>query len=319
MSSVSWTAVDWSRHVHEAHVDGRRVSYADYGSGPTVLLIHGMAGSWRNWLLNVPTLARDQRVIAVDLPGFGDSDALPRGAAFGQYVDVIAGLLDTLGIEDVAVVGHSFGGLVALSLAEGRPDRVAAVVLVAGGGVELSLPRLTAIRAAFALLHVLLLVPGAVRVLRSPRAARLLLAPIVHDTRSLPQDLLPELMPRSVGRGFMDAVRLGSERLGSLDLRSVSARVLLIWGRADRILPLEVGRRLAFGLAKARLVVLEDVGHCPMLEQPERCNQVMGDFLAGFRRPEGLASQRPGAAWSRVGRRRKDLDRGEWCGDGTAG
>lgn len=314
---LPWTAIDWPRHLREARVGDQRLAYVDYGEGPVVLLVHGMAGSWQSWLTNIPALAADHRVIAIDLPGFGGSQPLAKGATFETYVELIIGLLDELEIEHVAVLGHSFGGLVALTLASNHPARVCAVVLMAGGGVELSRVRLAAIRIAFFMMRIALSVPGSVRLLRRRRVARCVLWLVVHNAREIPAELARELMPASVGRGFMDAVRLGSGWLGRVDLRLVLAPVLLVWGSEDRILPVEVGQRLAVGLTRGRLVVLDAVGHCPMFERAEESNQLILTFLEPLRDPwercgEGTISRswavRPGNA-----------EREEWCGDGAAG
>ena len=76
---TAWTEVDWPEHVHDVSVLGSTTRYVDYGEGPPLLLIHGMAGSWQSWLANIPALGRHHRVITVDLPGFGGSEPLAPG------------------------------------------------------------------------------------------------------------------------------------------------------------------------------------------------------------------------------------------------
>lgn len=294
----SWADVDWSAHEHDVVVGGRVVHYLDYGAGPPLLLVHGMAGSWQTWLLNLEALGEHHRVIAVDLPGFGGSEPLPAGADFSGYVTVLRCLLDELEIESAAVFGHSLGGLVALSFAVARPERTACLVLVSAGGVELAAARLWMIRAAFWLFRLVLLTPGARQVLVRGRAGRFALSPAVHHWRDLPSELVAQMMPRAIGPGFMEAVRLGSEQLRQLAPERVEAPVLVVWGQRDRILPLTAGRSLATRLEQARLVVLDDVGHCAMFEAADDFDGLALAFLA---------EQQAAGAWTKP-----DGGRGKW-------
>lgn len=294
MAVRSWRNVDWAAHEREARIEGVRVRYVDYGDGPPLLLVHGMAGSWESWLANIPALGDRYRVIAVDLPGFGASEALPEDEDFGGYVRLLEALLDELCVGAVGLVGHSLGGLVTLSLAAAMPHRVRCLVLVSGGGAELSALRLKAIQSVFWLFRLVLAVPGALRLIVTTPLGRLLLSPAVFDSRGISRDLLARMVPRTVGPGFMDAVRRGGEQLGELDLAQVVAPTLLVWGRQDRILPLAVAHDLATDLLEAHLVVLEDVGHCAMFEAPDACNGYILDFLGAQRL--GRGSPAPGRA-----------------------
>jgi pimeloyl-ACP methyl ester carboxylesterase len=142
---AGWKAVDWSVHTHQATVRGRRITYADIGSGPATVLVHGQGGSWQWWLRVLPTVSPHRRVIAVDLPGFGGSDPIARGDVFTEHVATIIGLLDHLGLADATIAGHSMGGLVALQVACDHPDRVAGLMLIDAGGANISARRLALI------------------------------------------------------------------------------------------------------------------------------------------------------------------------------
>jgi pimeloyl-ACP methyl ester carboxylesterase len=80
-----WTAIDWRPSIRNRLVGDRRLSYVDYGSGPVLVLLHGMAASWQWWLENIPTLAQRHRIIAVDLPGCGNSETLPAPAEMSAH------------------------------------------------------------------------------------------------------------------------------------------------------------------------------------------------------------------------------------------
>jgi len=283
----TWTEIDWDPHMFDVRVLGRTTRYVDFGEGPPLLLIHGMAGSWQSWLANIPELGRRHRVIAVDLPGFGGSEPLAPGSAFGAYAGRLEALLDELGIPSVAVFGHSLGGLVALELAAASPRRVRCAVLVSGGGADLTPVRLSAIQLTFWLFKLVMSVPGMSALVRRSPLGRLLLRPAVYDSRSVPRELLREMIPRTVGAGFMDGVRLGGQGLRALDVSTVSAPVLLAWGREDHILPLSAGHQLEARLREARLVVFDKVGHCAMFEAPRRFNKLAEGFLAAQRSDRG--------------------------------
>ena len=140
-----WTDIDWGPSISNRLIDDLQVRYLDYGSGPAVVLLHGMAASWQWWLENIPELGRHHRVIAVDLPGFGHSEPLPAPAEMATHARTVLDLLAQLGIESATVSGHSMGGLVALEMFLADPRRVRSLILVDAGGVPMPEGRLAVI------------------------------------------------------------------------------------------------------------------------------------------------------------------------------
>jgi pimeloyl-ACP methyl ester carboxylesterase len=114
------------------------IEYVDQGSGPVLLLVHGLGGNLQSWLANIPTLSARHRVIALDLPGFGRSDPLTAGVTMASYADVAIELLDRLGVASATFVGNSMGGLLTIEAAARHPDRVDAAVLACSGGIPLT-------------------------------------------------------------------------------------------------------------------------------------------------------------------------------------
>src|SRR5688572_15352097 len=118
---------------------GLKLSYRDWGgAGTTVLLLHGLASSSRIWDFVAPILRARFRVLALDQRGHGRSDRPDSSFDFGTYVADLVGLLEELGLERSVLVGHSWGGNVALQFAVDRPEQAAGLVLVDGGFLELS-------------------------------------------------------------------------------------------------------------------------------------------------------------------------------------
>lgn len=281
MSPGRWLGVGWSPHVHERPVAGRRVRYVDYGSGSPLVLVHGLGGSWTTWLENLPDLGEHHRVIAVDLPGFGGSEALPLHAELREHGETVAELLDALGIAAAVVVGHSLGGLVVLRLAGERPDLVRRLVLVDVGGVPLTPLRLAVIVRGFTLLHAIIARPGVLEtVARRPRLRRLVLAGAVADPASVSPQLALETVPLMAAPGFLGAVAAAARAVSAAEPEAVRCPMLLLWGRQDRILPVRQAEALGDRLADARLQVFDDAAHCPMFEVPDAFDAALLAFAA---------------------------------------
>jgi pimeloyl-ACP methyl ester carboxylesterase len=130
-----WLDVDWRSHQRWLPVGGRRVNVLELGSGPPVVFVHGLSGSWQNWLEQLPVFAQDHRVVAFDLPGFGASEMPDWQISISGYARWLDALYDALGIEAAAVVGNSMGGFIGAELAIAFPARVERLVLVSAAGL----------------------------------------------------------------------------------------------------------------------------------------------------------------------------------------
>src|SRR5215211_3749096 len=125
-----WLDIDWQGAQHRLTLDGREINYAELGEGPALVFVHGLGASWQSWLENIPEFARDHRVVAMDLPGFGCSDMPAEDISIEYYANWTFRLLDDLGIERAAVVGNSMGGFTAAEMAIRRPERVQRLAVV---------------------------------------------------------------------------------------------------------------------------------------------------------------------------------------------
>lgn len=267
----------------EIAVDGLRLRGYAGGAGPPVVLLHGLGGVSSNWVAVVPRLVRTHRVLALDLPGHGGSVRFPRRVGVTAFADAVAGALRAEGIGRALVVGHSFGGLVALRLAHRAPELVRALLLCAPAGISSST------RAAQVVVTLSgLAKPGkAVAPLRhrwagSARYRRALFRPwFVSDADAFGED---------VTLGFLDGPPQHSDTLTAgramvfddprEELHGVRCPALVLWGARDAQLPVddafEYARRLR---APVRLVA--DCGHLLIGERP-------GAVLDGIRELEEL-------------------------------
>ena len=291
-----WREVDWSRHIREATIDGRRVNYVDIGAGPgaPVLFVHGLGGNWQNWLENLPRVARERRAVAVDLPGFGRSQMAPGAVSISGYARFLDAFCDELGLGHVAVVGNSMGGFISAELAITFPARVERLVLAAAAGISSTnlrrRPLLTSARLAGVV--VAMATARTREAVSRPRLRHLVFGLVIrHPTRMRP-DLLFELLRGAGKRAFLPAL----DALMDYDFRDrlpeIACPTLLVWGAEDMLVPVEDADEFERLIPDARKVILEDTGHVPMLERPEAFNAGLMEFLA----ETGEAGDRQSAA-----------------------
>lgn len=289
------SSLDSSIRLRHATVAGRRVRFIDTGSGPPIVFVHGVAGSWRSWLRNLPELAQDHRVIALDLPGFGGSDAFTSGATMSDYAGTVRALLTILGLERVVAVGHSMGGLVCERLSLIDPAMVGSLVLVCAGGTS---PGTAHRRAACGLgtLHGVMKFGGAVSILAHARWLRCLIMGVgFHDPWSVPDELMVDMLRGFSAPGFTVAAAAALRDDIHQRLGEIASPTLVLWGRGDRLLPFPIAQELASLIPEAHLEIWDGVGHCPMLERPEAFNSRLRGWVSAHSpnrlRPPQLNSQ----------------------------
>ena len=263
-------------------VNGMRLAYHDVGTGPPLVLIHGGgpgASGWSNYQRNIPALSQSRRLLVVDLPGYGQSDNPPVDEApLAFYARAVRGLLDALGIGPVDIVGNSLGGGTALQLALQDPDRVRRLVLMGpAGGLALTTPQPTE---GLKVLLDYYAPPGPSR----PKLEAFLRL-MVYDPSALTEDLIAarfaqSLRPEIVARPPLTAATL--QRLEPLwrECHRVQHPTLLVWGRDDRVVPLDSAWVLLRQLPDVRLHVLSQCGHWVQWERATEFNRLVEAFLA---------------------------------------
>jgi pimeloyl-ACP methyl ester carboxylesterase len=278
-----WRRVDWSLHTREMEIDRRRVTYVDLGAGagPPVVFIHGLAGCWQNWIENLPRIARARRVVALDLPGFGQSEMPRDRITITNYARTVETLCERLRLGPVVIVGNSMGGLVAADLAARVPRRVARLMLVSAAGLthQHLLRRPVLVVTRIAMLAANTTVTQHELLLSRARIRHLLLSTIMRHPSRIELDVLLQQAPRSGLGGFMAAI----DELIGYDIRErlpeIDCPTLVVQGRNDMLVPVGDAAEYVRMIPDARKAIWDETGHAPMLERPQRFNAELLAFL----------------------------------------
>ncbi|GAA5112047.1 4,5:9,10-diseco-3-hydroxy-5,9,17-trioxoandrosta-1(10),2-diene-4-oate hydrolase [Haloechinothrix salitolerans] len=264
-----------------------RLHYHEAGSehSETVVLLHGGgpgASAWSNFARNIPVLAKRFRVIAVDQPGFGRSDKPTEHPQYFRHSgDALAGMFDALGIERAHLVGNSLGGGTAVRFALDHPDKAGRLVLMGPGGLSVNVfaPDPT---------------QGVQNLMRfgaqpSKEALETFLRGMVYDQSLITDELIEEryaaaTTPEALAAmAAMGASFAGPDaELGMLwrEAHRLRQRVLLIWGREDRVNPLDGALVALKQIPRAQLHVFGRCGHWAQLEKFDEFNRLAMDFLS---------------------------------------
>ena len=302
---ADWMSIDWTTHQRWVEVDGQWANVIEIGSGPPVVFVHGLSGSWQNWLEQLPEFSRDHRCIAVDLPGFGHSP-MPREkisiSGYGRFLD---GLFDALDIDGAAVVGNSMGGFIGLELALEHAHRVERLVLVSAAGITIekqrneTLLRLAEVGENLAQFVTANVVAQAGWLVGRPRGRKALMWFVAAHPEKLHPALVREQTNGAGKPGFLPALDALTDYPIKDRLSEIEAPTLIVWGEKDMLVPVKDAYKFDELIDDSRLVVYEDVGHVAMLETPERFNRDLRGFLAeqpsseGSRVAEAAAQQEP--------------------------
>jgi pimeloyl-ACP methyl ester carboxylesterase len=272
---------------HTAMLHGRAVNYLEAGSGPVLLLVHGMAGTCESWRPVIESLARSHTVIAPDLPGHGAS---PPGGGDYSLGSLAAGLRDLLAARRHAhatLVGHSLGGGIAMQFAYQFPELTERLVLVSSGGLG---PEVSPVLRAAAL-------PGAnLFIAATAGPGRVVGSAMARGLASV--GLHPSADVAEVARGYASLADAGRRAAFLATLRSVvgtdgqlihagdrlyltgEVPALIVWGRGDPIIPVEHGEDAHAAIPGSRLEVFDGVGHLPHVQAPGRFVAALERFLA---------------------------------------
>jgi pimeloyl-ACP methyl ester carboxylesterase len=267
-------------------IHGNEIAYRRAGEGPVLLLLHGIAGSSETWVPAMKLLQRGHTVLAPDFLGHGDSSKPPGDYSLGNFAAGIRDCLDVLQIHRATVVGHSYGGGVAMQFAYQFPERCERLVLVDAGGLG---------REVSWLLRIATL-PGAEYVLPA-----IFWAPIRHCGDTIISFLRDcgirstraAEMWRSFGSltdpanraAFVRTIRAviepGGQAVSALDRLYLAEGMptLIVWGDRDRVIPLSHAHQAHEVIPNSRLEIMEGAGHFPHVDKPFRFVEILEEFL----------------------------------------
>lgn len=237
-----------------------------------VVLLHGFSGDALNWRFVIDELTAGRTVIAVDLPGHGDSTKQVGSGSVEELAAAVLELLDAEGVGRVHLVGHSLGGLVAAQLASAAPDRVASLALIApaGLGEEIDAEFIDAV------------VEGSSR-----RDLKRALPKLFADQGLVTRELVEEVLSYKREEGVAEALEAIREqtfadgrqaRSSATELGALQVPLLVVWGAEDEVIP---SGHSAAAPGSARVEVLADVGHSPHVESPSVVSALLNEHLTG--------------------------------------
>jgi pimeloyl-ACP methyl ester carboxylesterase len=274
--------------VNVLQIHGHDVAYRAAGSGPVVVLVHGMAGSSATWEQVIPRLAERFTVVAPDLPGHGES-AKPHDGDYslGAFASSVRDLMVTLGHPRATIVGQSLGGGVAMQFAYQFPTRCERLVLVGSGGLG---REVTPLLRALAFPGIELLFPvlfaqvwrNAGRgVLAGLRRVGLRPSAYLDEIWRSYESLTDPATRAAFRRTLRSVVDHGGQLVNAHDRLPLAEAIptLIVWGENDAIIPSTHAAATQAALPNSRVEVFEGVGHFPHCEAPERFRQVLTDFI----------------------------------------
>lgn len=262
-----------------------QLHYNDAGAGAeTVVMLHGSgpgASGWANFNRNVePLVAAGYRVILMDCPGWSKSDPIvSTGSRSDLNARALKGLLDAMGLERVHIIGNSMGGHSAVAFALANPARVGKLVLMGGGtgGPSQFVPMPTEGIKLIGALY------------RDPTIENLkkMMNVFVFDTSSLTEALYQARLDNMLNRrdhleNFVKSLAANPKQFPDYGARlgEIASPALIIWGRDDRFVPMDVGLRLLWGMQNAEMHIFNRCGHWAQWEHADKFNRMVLDFLA---------------------------------------
>src|SRR6478752_8599013 len=268
-------------------IHGHRRAYVRAGAGPVVLLLHGLGCDHTTWEPVIESLSRRHTVIAPDLLGHGQSDKPRADYSLGGFANGMRDLLTVLGIDKVTVIGHSFGGGVAMQFAYQFPERTERLMLVASGGLGPEVhPGIRAISTpGFHEVMGVLTLPG-VRHL-GMAGLRTLSALPLKATRDLDEvaDIYDTMRDRKARAAIRHVVRAVVDWQGQIVTMADRAYLTeampmcVIWGDQDRVIPVSHAARAAELAPGARIEIVPNAGHFPHKDHPVRFARIVHDFV----------------------------------------
>lgn len=244
-------------------VGGKKIKYLDEGEGDCVILIHGLGGHSGRWGKIMPDLSKSHRVIAPDLPGFGDSDKPRNGfdysiPAFSEFLNVF---MENLEIERANIIGSSMGGYIAAFFASEHPEKTEKLILVSPAGLsrQATPETISYMNAVY---------------FPSERTAKSALEDLFYDKHNVNEEMIGDFVEKmanddSKNAYFSSFFNLSRNHEFEEKLGKIKSPSLIIWGEDDEIIPSEYAEEYASMIPNSKKVMITECGHMPFIEKPK--------------------------------------------------
>jgi pimeloyl-ACP methyl ester carboxylesterase len=287
----AWLDVDWREHQRWVVLDGGQpINVVELGEGPPLVFIHGLVGRWTHWVEQLTAFAATHRVIALDLPGFGDSPLPAQGGiSVPIYARTVARLMEALELSAAAFVGQSMGGFTAIELAIAFPELVERLVLVSPAGLStymhprdvMTLKQIRRLSRVVAAAQALVAANGEL-LARRPRLRRF--EPVTNLVTRYP-DRIPgpyvfEFTQGLAPPGFVEGMAANQDYDYRDRLGEVACPTLIVWGDRDKVVTSKDAAEYERLIPNARKVIFADTGHMTMIERPAAFNALLEEFLS---------------------------------------
>ncbi|MDE1830412.1 MAG: alpha/beta hydrolase [Thaumarchaeota archaeon] len=256
---------------HYITVHGNKMRYVEDGSGPDIVLIHGLGSQAERWANVIPILSENHHVIAPDLIGFGFSDKPQVDYTPQYFVQFIFGLLQELGIKKTVMIGSSLGGQIVAEAAACDGTMIKKIVLISPTGtMRITNPTLDAyVMAALypqrdLIRNAYQMMAGDKKNVDESTIARF------HEAMSRPNAKMA-FLSTVIGFKHWPAI--------STRLQTISIPSLVVWGSKDTMIPIEFADEYVNNLKNCKFIVMEGCGHRPHVEEPSKLVDVMLEFL----------------------------------------
>ena len=265
------TVVNAQTAAKEVLVFGQKIQYVEAGSGPTVILLHGLGGSSQVWNFNIGPLAEKFHVVVPDQIGFGKSDKPLVNYRIRTYVDFLDQFCKQLKIERATLVGNSMGGWIAAMFTASFPDRVDKLVLVDAAGYRP--PKDLDMNTLFSL-------NPTTRAEMKVLVGKVFYNKAFQSDGAIDQSMTVRL---AAGDGYTiksitESIIRGEDFLDDV-VKTIKPPTLIVWGRQDGLVPLADGEHFNKDIAGSKMIVIDQCGHVPNLEKPGEFNAAVLKFL----------------------------------------
>ncbi|MFH0812097.1 MAG: alpha/beta hydrolase [Pseudomonadota bacterium] len=265
---------------YEVQVDDHRWVYLEGGKGEPILFLHGFGADKDRWGPFLKTFRGSYRVIAPDLPGFGENSRVASaGYDIPSQVQRLDCFVETIGLDSFHLVGISMGGYISGYYAGEYPEKVKSLVLIAPAGVKSEIPSHVWQRYQKEGKNVLLY--------QTPTQFEELVSVVTHRPPWVPGVVKKYFSKKGAvnynfNKKILQGIVNGGQNLLESRLPKIKAKTLIIWGRDDRVINVSSVKNFEAGLKDSRTVIIEDCGHVPYFEKPEETKRAYREFLASL-------------------------------------